>query len=690
MTTKTKFSPLLTKAFLFLPNHLSDWESAKLFEPALIKFYRHNFPTQNVLFFDAHSKRLEPNLLRRLEKTTSKAEMLFVFPCVRIGKSMLLGLQKKYPEAIFVIHVFGNFLSNADFWMNFPGRVKFIAPSERHKNLIIDVVGSRHSVFVLPLKGSSIRHRKKEIRSVVRNKLQIPQKAHVFIYAGRINYFKNVHHLIHNFLKFRKTKAGRHCRLIICGYMDDTGDKLLNFHPVLGHAFLALKAAIENSEDTASIKFLGFQSQKNVDRLLSASDTFVSLSTYSGEDFGVAAGTALKSGLSAILTDWGGHKDLAIRYKNQVKLTKVVLKDYFKPESKSFLQSLRDCTQNPTTRASMNKKLHFDKFTPQDIQNVFNSVEGEKFLQPAGKLRKEKYLLEKGSERKFDLFNLPLVIKALNKSYVSSPMDCRQARGRVKASLTADATLDQTFWPETKLILNENPIVFLTQLRHLSTRSTQLIFLRDGRARLDHEKLSNLSNRKNKLVFLSEDMKNLFSESSSNFGYYRMTPICRARDRKKLIVNFVQAQSQKEAKLLVDQFLKLLNRRQKSFDEIFLLKKPNNTENKFRNTVVRANPKIAFKELAWLNFIQMTDLESYNYIELNSMKEVAVTYTKHLALSRGAQVIAKELSKKAPDIVSQLSPYHRLEIQFPTKLSDAEKKEYSKLFLQQGLEIFQF
>lgn len=142
------------------------------------------------------------------------------------------------------------------------------------------------------------------------------------LFAGRISYYKNVHHLIDLFAQFSKTNSNH--ELHIVGLPDNVGWRNSPSAHYLNYAAevfnLSLKKAVE---DGARVIYHGYLEHFELMRLLTEMDIYTSLSLCEEEDFGMSIAEALVAHLEVVVTSWGGHK----QFGNCVKKVPVAFED---------------------------------------------------------------------------------------------------------------------------------------------------------------------------------------------------------------------------------------------------------------------------------------------------------------------------------------------------------------------------
>ncbi len=142
------------------------------------------------------------------------------------------------------------------------------------------------------------------------------------VFIGRISPQKNLDALILAYGKLDKVLRKNH-PLFLYGREDNLG------YPNLGIAednyLTKLQKIVDDNNLNDCVIFKGFIDRKHIQEELGNSFIFVSCSTHSDENFGMAAFRALLSGAYCILTSWGGHKEFARNFPDQIQYINPVL-----------------------------------------------------------------------------------------------------------------------------------------------------------------------------------------------------------------------------------------------------------------------------------------------------------------------------------------------------------------------------
>jgi hypothetical protein len=129
-----------------------------------------------------------------------------------------------------------------------------------------------------------------------------------FIYVGRISEQKNLHSLLRAFALLEKRNPGGDYELRIYGSEDRIGSPDFGISAL---PYLRSLKALARRLGVRSVRWMGFVDQERLDReVLSQPHVFVSPSLHIGENFGMAAFRSLELGNPAVLSAWGGHREL--------------------------------------------------------------------------------------------------------------------------------------------------------------------------------------------------------------------------------------------------------------------------------------------------------------------------------------------------------------------------------------------
>ncbi len=221
--------------------------------------------------------------------------------------------------------VYGNFLKDFIKWHTFlisnQNEMSLIVASDAQKKLLEQFFLADIHVIPFPV-DSSVFHQNNRSHRKNGNEL-------IFVFAGRLSHQKNIYSLIKFFAKAKDENVlGKDFKLKLIGHFDDLYLPFSDSSAPLGtyfhEIFYALKREVGADFFENHVQFLGSLSTQELAQEFGICDIFISLSTFSHEDFGLAAAEALESGLYAILTRWGGHSSFKNLYPERVSLIDLV------------------------------------------------------------------------------------------------------------------------------------------------------------------------------------------------------------------------------------------------------------------------------------------------------------------------------------------------------------------------------
>lgn len=275
--------------------------------------------------------------------------------------------QTIFPNAgfIYTFHLYGAYVLNYSHWLSLErildGKsVKFIAASDRHKNLVKSTIKSPEVCHLSPFPINTDHYSfKLDSRTEFRENKKIPDETKVFCYAGRISAQKKVSSLIRNFKKFLEISNSSSI-LFIAGKDDNLGFGYIGQHEFPGDYLKSIKAEISAYPDwiQKQIVFLGNLDEEELKSLYCGADCFVSLSVFNDEDFGMAPVEALCTGLPLILTDWGGYNSIAqIATPEFCKLVRVKISHRVFVDHGQFIKELLRRFKAPQSKEVTRKEI---------------------------------------------------------------------------------------------------------------------------------------------------------------------------------------------------------------------------------------------------------------------------------------------------------------------------------------------
>lgn len=216
----------------------------------------------------------------------------------------------------YYIHVYGDFTLFTDYWHSL-GReleqrpLKLLCASDRQMRLVRsfekNMAESATDVCPFPVDSSYFQFSNSR-RSQWRKKLGLKDN-HFALYTGRVSLQKGVLAIINEFRKQPSNVV-----LGIAGLCDDVAGPSTGLRLTPGYFFQKLDETLGALPQSVRgrILILGDFKKEDLRGLYSAADSFISLSLYHDEDFGMAPAEALVSGLPCLLTDWGGYSSFAV------------------------------------------------------------------------------------------------------------------------------------------------------------------------------------------------------------------------------------------------------------------------------------------------------------------------------------------------------------------------------------------
>lgn len=191
----------------------------------------------------------------------------------------------------------------------------------------------------------------------------------VFAYIGRISDQKNIHLLLESYKEFLNI-TDEIIPLYIYGKEDHLGSPNMGLDSTECLSQLLMK--VEALAINKFVHFKGFQSRKDIYRSLGSSHIFVSASTHSDENFGMAAMRSLASGGKAVLSNWGGHKEFKRFHPESVWVSDVYIEN-FKPviNPQHFAKCMYEAFKSQQTFSQNHIN---DYFLPKSVIKSFQDI----------------------------------------------------------------------------------------------------------------------------------------------------------------------------------------------------------------------------------------------------------------------------------------------------------------------------
>jgi glycosyltransferase involved in cell wall biosynthesis len=380
----------------------SYWYSCRLIQANILKCL--SLLPEKIVFQHFDTKELEDEgelVMKMIEIEVDQYFFLSHYPHPLELIKHLKKINSKNISITFLIY--GGFISSLASWYETfdllkNDFVRIICASQAQERLVRKfIVGSVH---VIPFPVDE-----KIFYQVARSK-NTHEKIKL-IYAGRLSYEKNIHHLI--LFLFKALDEGFFpfgFELSLAGYFDQLHRPLLGDDGVFGSYYFYLFDEIANTVGKErfdeSIKLLGPRNQKQLKNDFAASDIFVSLSTFSSEDYGMAAAEALETGLPVILSGWGGHYGFKTIYQNRVNLVECDLQvERVVPNYHSFKMALVKSLSNLQLNEPSGK-LSIDEISLK-YEKLFASHFEEKLILKDFEFE-NMFVAEKGNDRFKDVY----------------------------------------------------------------------------------------------------------------------------------------------------------------------------------------------------------------------------------------------------------------------------------------------
>lgn len=215
----------------------------------------------------------------------------------------------------FYVHIFGDFAVYPQAFHQFGPAINdlkicWLAPSQALQKSLLFFLEDNVSTQICPYPVDAQKFYFTEIlRHTYRQNLGLSPQDFLLTYVGRLTLQKNIHLLLESFAI--AAEEFPHLKLLLVGDFDDKGAPFHGIEPRRGYYYQYLHRQIIAFEKKFPNRLFlkNTQAAKNVHGLLNASDSFISLSTYHDEEFGMAPLESLMCGTPCILTDWGGYKE---------------------------------------------------------------------------------------------------------------------------------------------------------------------------------------------------------------------------------------------------------------------------------------------------------------------------------------------------------------------------------------------
>lgn len=196
----------------------------------------------------------------------------------------------------------------------------------------------------------------------------LSKKTSGFIMVTRLSPQKNIIQAIASYLELDNTIKNNY-PLIIYGSEDHLG------YPNLGISIndylKQIKSFIKKNMAESHVLLKGFVPREVINQEMSHDQIFISVSTHSDENFGMAAFRSLLFGQKAVLTNWGGHKNFAKDFQGQITYIDVEINSAGLPTpiniKNALLESIKSKSSNEFKPLSKYSKEEIAKDLYDDL-----------------------------------------------------------------------------------------------------------------------------------------------------------------------------------------------------------------------------------------------------------------------------------------------------------------------------------
>jgi glycosyltransferase involved in cell wall biosynthesis len=287
---------------------------------------------------------------------------------------------QKKPELLF--HIYGDFSLYLDLWIQHQKllkkwRVHFLCASPRYMDFVSLLMKEQTKnlrVCPFPVDTKAFLFNP-ESRATLRKKFKIKSDDKVWLYVGRLSLQKNIDRLIREFSISCKTRKNQ--KLVLIGDVDDLGLFFLGHKAPLGYTYQLLQRTLKEcaADVCKNIMHIPHSSLETVSAWYSAADAFCSLSLYHDEDFGMAPAEALSSGLSVVLSDWGGYSQFAAPHLKTHLVPIRLIKDGYLISSKTFQRAINTCEISRETEQRWSRAHTFaKKFGIAPVSEIIHKI----------------------------------------------------------------------------------------------------------------------------------------------------------------------------------------------------------------------------------------------------------------------------------------------------------------------------
>ncbi len=374
----------------------SKWGSCKVISPNLHKLYHGLGKGFELDWFELPEDLMKgemksySSLVSELYKhieATKPDRLVFVDhlppPPVVVSFLLIQAQLSKLPPMIF--HLYGDFTYFSKQW-NYLNEVleghpvRFIVASDSQERLVNEFLADDFKAqrpidkLCFPVNAKDYFYSSKD-RTDLRAEMGLGEDDVVVLYSGRISLQKNVDLLINEFLKIKK--EGKRFHLWVVGAFDDVGADFIGYESYPGYMFAKIQTILDgcSQDELKRVKFFGHLGKASLRVTKAAADIFASFSLYHDEDYGMSPAEALATGLTSILTDWGGYSSFASSDKWHCELVSVGLSEFgFELGTQSFIDLVENYAGKSDNLRFSHSKEFLAKFSIEGNIDVLREI----------------------------------------------------------------------------------------------------------------------------------------------------------------------------------------------------------------------------------------------------------------------------------------------------------------------------
>lgn len=227
----------------------------------------------------------------------------------------MTSLPQKLIECDFYFFTYGDFVMHLEQWdlcstLLKDSKVKLLSANTRHEKVLNSFLENKCAETIMypfklnhPSQNENVLARQEIVKQY---NLDLEDK--ILLYTGRLTVQKNISTLIDIMEKLPSDY-----KLLLCGDFDNIINEQRMLHYLPGFYFSLINEQINkfNKKYENRVIYCGKKNSDELIKYYQAADIFVSLSTYTLEDYGVSPIEAYNYGCHLIVTDWGGYENLS-------------------------------------------------------------------------------------------------------------------------------------------------------------------------------------------------------------------------------------------------------------------------------------------------------------------------------------------------------------------------------------------